>query len=311
MSELFDFEVLNLRDDYEGKVMATLIKSKRNKSEQPSVLYIHGFFDYFFHPHLAELFLENNYNFYALDLRKCGRSLLPHQHSNYCKDINEYFEEIDKALDIISYSCKLKIILLGHSQGGLICSAYLNFGRYKDKIIALILNSPFFGFNEPLVVKTVIPFFSKVISSLFPFAKIRDNSLPIYAKSLHKDHHGEWDFNPEWKPLDKGYPIYFSWLKAISKGFYLIKYQSKIVTPVLVLHSSRSRKYSVWNQNLLNVDGVLNIEDIKRISHGLGNDVTIISVSNGMHDVFLSREEVRTHAIKQMGDWLNQKGINR
>jgi hypothetical protein len=57
----------------------------------------------------------------------------------------------------------------------------------------------------------------------------------------------------------------------------------------------------VWNQNLLKADGVLNIEDIKRISRGLGNDVTIISVSNGMHDVFLSSEEIRTHAFKQMG----------
>ena len=311
MSELFEFEVLNLRDDYEGKVTATLIKSLRNNSEHHSILYIHGFFDYFFHPHLAEFFLESNYNFYALDLRKCGRSLLPHQHSNYCKDISEYFEEIDKAIEIISNSYNLKIILLGHSQGGLICSAYLNFGRNKDKISALVLNSPFFDFNEPSIVKTVLPFFSKVISSLFPFAKIRDKSLPVYAKSLHKDHHGEWDFNPEWKSVDKGYPIYFSWLNAISEGFNLIKYHSKIAIPVLVLHSSRSRKYRVWNHNLLKVDGVLNIENIDRISRRLGNDVTIISVSNGMHDIFLSSKEVRTHAFKQMNDWLNLKGIKR
>jgi alpha-beta hydrolase superfamily lysophospholipase len=311
MAESFDYEVLNLPDDYEGKVIATLIKSKQNNSEHHAVLYVHGFFDYFFHPHLAELFLQHHYNFYALDLRKCGRSLLPHQHSNYCRDLSEYFEEIDNAIEIISSSNNLKIILLGHSQGGLICSAYLNLGRNKDKISALILNSPFFDFNEPLVLKTVIPFFSKVISGLFPFARIKDNSLPVYAQSLHKDHHGEWDFNPDWKPLDQGYPIYFSWLKAISKGFTFIKHQSKIAIPVLVLHSSRSGKYSVWNQNLLKVDGVLNIGDIERVSPGLGNDVTIISVANGMHDILLSSEEVRTYAFNQITEWLNQKGIKQ
>ncbi len=75
MSESFDDVVLNLPDDYEGKVIATLIISKYNISEQLSVLYVHGFFDYFFHPHLAELFLQHKINFFALDLRKCGRSI--------------------------------------------------------------------------------------------------------------------------------------------------------------------------------------------------------------------------------------------
>lgn len=309
MSESFDYEVLNFPDDYEGKVIATLIKSKQNRSDHHAVLYIHGFFDYFFHPHVAHQFLQHNFNFYALDLRKCGRSLLPHQHSNYCKDISEYFEEIDKAVEIIRISNNLKIILLGHSQGGLICSAYSNIGRNRDKISALVLNSPFFDFNVPLILKTMIPFFSKVISGLIPFARMKDYSLPVYAKSLHKDYYGEWDFNPEWKPLDDGYPVYFAWTKAVGEGFSFIKHQSKIPIPVLVLHSSRSGKYKVWNKNLLTADGVLNIRDIERISHMLGNDVTLVSVKKGMHDILLSGEEVRIYAFRQIFDWLNKNDI--
>ena len=306
MKELFDFEVLNLRDDYEGRVVATLIKAKQNNSKNHSVLYIHGFFDYFFHPHVAEFFLQNNYNFYALDLRKCGRSLLPHHHSNFCKDIGEYFEEIDTAIEIIRNSSNSKIILLGHSLGGLICSMYLNTGNKRDSISALVLNSPFFGFNEPAIVKSAIPFLSKVISGVFPFAMIRDYSLPVYAKSLHKDYHGEWDFNPDWKPLEEGYSIYFSWLKAVNKGFNFIKQHSEIVIPVLVLHSSHSAKYKAWDKKLMEVDGVLNIRDIAGIGQRLGDNVTIISISQGMHDVFLSKKEVRTHTFTIMNDWLNQ-----
>ncbi len=309
MSESFDDVVLNLPDDYEGKVIATLIISKQNISEHLSVLYVHGFFDYFFHPHLAELFLQHKINFFALDLRKCGRSLLSHQHSNYCKDISEYFEEIDEAIEIIRNNNNSKIILLGHSLGGLICSAYLNNGKNRDSISALVLNSPFFDFNEPSIIKAVIPFLGKVISTYFPYAKIRDHSLPVYAKSLHKEYYGEWGFNPEWKPLEEGYPIYFSWLNAVNNGFNFIKSHSTIAIPVLVLHSSLSGKYKAWNQKLLEIDGVLNIQDIVRNGQRLGNDVTIISIFQGMHDVFLSKIEVRTYVFDKLMEWMNQKGI--
>jgi alpha-beta hydrolase superfamily lysophospholipase len=42
---------------------------------------------------LADTFINAGYNFYALDLRKYGRSLMDHQHPNLCKDVFEYFEE--------------------------------------------------------------------------------------------------------------------------------------------------------------------------------------------------------------------------
>ena len=304
MPALFDYEVLKLHDDYEGEVIATLIKSRQNIIGHNSVLYIHGFFDYFFHPHLAELFHQQKLNFYALDLRKCGRSILPHQHAYYCKDIGEYFEEIDAAIGIIGNDFNSKLILLGHSMGGLICSAYMNSGRKRDRISALVLNSPLFDFNEPSLVKAIVPSLSKVISAVFPFGRMRDLSLPIYARSLHRDHHGEWDFNPEWKPLDEGYPVYFSWLNAVSKGFSGIRKHSSIAVPVLVLHSSHSVKSKVWDKRLLEADGVLNFRDIIRISQRLGKNVSIIGISQGMHDVFLSGEVARIHAFSQMIEWL-------
>ncbi|MEI6884999.1 MAG: alpha/beta hydrolase [Bacteroidota bacterium] len=310
MPVLFDFEVLKLHDDYEGEVTATLIKSKHNTAGQSSVLYIHGFFDYFFHPHLAELFHLQRLNFYALDLRKCGRSILPHQHAYYCKDIGEYFEEIDTAIGIIGNDYNSKLILLGHSMGGLISSAYMNSGRKRDMISALVLNSPLFDFNEPSLVKAVVPCLSKIISAVFPFGRIRDHSLPIYARSLHKDHQGEWNFNPEWKLLDEGYPVYFSWLNAVSKGFSGIRKHSSIAVPVLVLHASHSVKSKVWDKSLLEADGVLNFRDIIRISKRLGKNVTIIGISQGMHDIFLSMESARMDAFSQMIDWLDKNELH-
>jgi alpha-beta hydrolase superfamily lysophospholipase len=65
------------------------------------VLYLHGYVDYFFQTHLAEFFTARGYDFYALDLRKYGRSLRSHQTPNFCRDIAEYYPEIDRALKII------------------------------------------------------------------------------------------------------------------------------------------------------------------------------------------------------------------
>src|SRR5690554_2918917 len=108
----FTHQILEMKDDYEGKVIATLLRSNQNSSNKPSVLFIHGYNDYFFHVHLAEEFHQQNYNFYALDLRKHGRSILPHQHQNYCRSVKEYYEEITEALQIIHAENEHEIILL-------------------------------------------------------------------------------------------------------------------------------------------------------------------------------------------------------
>src|SRR5690554_79187 len=110
---------IKLNNDYEGKVKAVLTASKHNTGNRTSILYLHGYIDYFFHPHLGEKFNQNNYDFYALDLRKYGRALMQHQHPNYCKDLKEYYEEISISIRKIK-STSESIYLLGHSTGGLI-----------------------------------------------------------------------------------------------------------------------------------------------------------------------------------------------
>ena len=138
----FTSKDLILQSDYEGEVKAVLTYSNYNKGDRDSVLYVHGFIDYFFHPHVAEAFNANGFDFFALDLRKHGRALLPHQHPNYCRSITEYFEEITMAIELIHQNSR-GIYLLGHSTGGLTTSLYMNEGSKKDLVKGLILNSPF------------------------------------------------------------------------------------------------------------------------------------------------------------------------
>jgi hypothetical protein len=50
----FTFQTIKLAPDY-GRVIATLISSNRNLGNRKSVLYLHGYNDYFFHTHVAEI----------------------------------------------------------------------------------------------------------------------------------------------------------------------------------------------------------------------------------------------------------------
>jgi len=296
-------QTIKLTSDYEGEVIVTLVTSKFNVGNRKSVLYLHGYVDYFFQAHLGEKFISNNYDFYALDLRKYGRSMLAHQQPNYCKDIREYFEEITLAIRKIHESGNGDIILLGHSTGGLIASNYMNYGQEKHLIKALVLNSPFLDFNQTYFQKTIVYLVAKLIAGIFPYSKVNGALSPVYAQSLHKDFYGEWDFNLDWKPI-KGFPTYFSWILAIRTAHKKLE-NSKIVVPVLVMHSSGSSKLSTFSKEAMIKDIVLDINDIKSVGKNLGKQVTLLEIENAQHDIFLSPKNVREKAFNQMFSWLN------
>ena len=116
--------VLEFPDDYEGKVIATLVRKRAAQTSTKAVLYIHGFIDYFFQTEMADQFNQHGFDFYALDLRKYGRSRLGHQQLYNVRDLREYDAEISKALEVIQAEGHEAVLLSGHSTGGLICTLY-------------------------------------------------------------------------------------------------------------------------------------------------------------------------------------------
>ncbi|NUT07326.1 MAG: alpha/beta hydrolase, partial [Hamadaea sp.] len=94
----YERHIIDLPSDDEGPVVATLVRRRANQSTKRAVLYLHGFCDYFFQTHLADFFTDRGWDFYALDLRKYGRSLLGHQTPNFVRSLTEYFPEIDEAI---------------------------------------------------------------------------------------------------------------------------------------------------------------------------------------------------------------------
>src|SRR3989338_5991600 len=120
----FEQLTINQPDDYEGKVTCTLIRKKAETPTQKAVLYVHGYNDYFFQSELANWYNANGYHFYAVDLRKYGRSILPHQKMNNARDLTEYFADLDTALRLIQAEGNTTVLLTALPRGDFFCPYY-------------------------------------------------------------------------------------------------------------------------------------------------------------------------------------------
>lgn len=289
-------------DDYEGKVTCTVIKKVPLKAEKTAVLYIHGFNDYFFQKEMADSFATHGYRFYALDLRKYGRSYLPSQKFNNVRSLDEYFPDIDTALRIMRREGAEKILLCGHSTGGLIVSLYAHQQLGKEQFDAIFLNSPFFDMNlGDFLEKRVMP--SVVKKGAKKPDKIMKGGLPKwYGLSLYKGEKGEWDYNLAWKPHVPP-SVNYGWLKAIRDGQLKLQAGIAVGKPVLVMHSDKSVYTKKWTDALFTGDAVLSVDDIAMYAKKLQGNVTVEVIPNGMHDLVLSRLPVRQQVYQQLFLW--------
>ena len=209
--EGFEAKTLEFPPDYDGQVVATLVRLPTGNAPRGAVLYVHGFVDYFFQRHMALRFAQEGYAFYALDLRKHGRSLLAQQHPCFCKRIDEYYPEITRSLEEIGQPA----LLAGHSTGGLVCSLYAAEGERRGQLRALWLNSPFFEFKGRALDRLQLRF-AAALGRVLPLLNNPRALSSAYVKSLHRSFDGEWDFDLRLKPVD-GFPAYFGWLAAVSR----------------------------------------------------------------------------------------------
>ena len=106
----FEQLTLGLEPDDQGDVVATLVRllpkpaplagllRDRRPFADVDVLYVHGWSDYFFQKRLARYWADRGARFFALDLRKYGRSVRPGQTPGFVTDLSTYDEDIAAAL---------------------------------------------------------------------------------------------------------------------------------------------------------------------------------------------------------------------
>lgn len=302
----YESATISLGRDYSGDIDCTLIRLKNDCSKGKAVLYVHGFNDYFFQTEMGEEFTGHCYNFYAVDLRKYGRSLRPGQQRGQLRNMDEYCADIDTALNIMQREGAKEIVLLGHSTGGL-AAAYYIATHPGAPVKALVLNSPFLDWN----LGNLECFINLVSASaaILPSVKIDTGGSNTYSHSLLKKYHGEWDFDTVWKNPNSTV-VDLRWIRAINSAQHkLRKLKNSIHIPVLVLRSAKSVNLKEWAPEANEADAVLDVNDIDKYGRLLGNDVTMIALRGGLHDLALSSPRVREAYYATIFSWLQKEGI--
>lgn len=298
--EGFEQTTLELPSEADGQLVATLIRTVGETDDRrPAILYVHGFVDYFFQIHLARAFEEAGFRFYALDLRRYGRSLRDGNRPGFALAADEYFVEFDWAFDVIRQRHPRVAAIVAHSTGGLISALYLDARRSQKLADCLIVSSPFLRFHlAPL--DRALSVLVAGSARFFPYFKLPLRMKENYGKTLHLSYGGEWNYDVLKKPL-AGYPLYAGWFRMIRHAHARVRKGLSVDVPILSLHSDKSHLAGVGPVEADSVaDIVLDVDDIKKLSPRLGRDVSLIEVRGAVHDLTLSRSEVRDFAISNM-----------
>jgi alpha-beta hydrolase superfamily lysophospholipase len=310
LGEGFEQQTLPLGSDNEGEVVATVVRHvprprlfDRRPLRDVDVLYVHGWSDYFFQTRLARFFADRGARFYALDLRKYGRSLRPGQTPGFITDLREYDADVAAALGAMGDRSGRRLVLLGHSTGGLVLSLWAS--RHPGETAAVILNSPWLEFQLSGISRAAIAPMVELRARMKPLDSAPQVDLGFYSRAQREvyDPDDPYAIDPAWRP-EQTMTVHAGWLHAILAGHAQVAAGLSIDSPVCVLLSARSAVPARWSDDLTRADSVLVVDDIARAALRLGPSVTVERIEGALHDVFLSRREAREQAYSRLDRWV-------
>ena len=278
-------------------LVATLIRKAGPRIGRRAALYLHGWNDYFFQTHVADYLTDLGYDFYAVELRRYGRSIRSGQLRGFIANLDDYSLELDAAADLIAADHD-RLLLMGHSTGGLIAALWA--AHNADRLEGLILNSPWLDMQGSAIVRALGAPVIDALGSRAPTSIIRLPDLGFTARSLHISLGGEWDYDLTLKSRP-GPPIRTGWLRAVLLGHQRVAAGLSIGVPILVLASARTEFARRWHEGLRVVDSVLDVEQTAARAVRLGPHVTVVRIPDGLHDLTLSAPHVRKQALDEIG----------
>ncbi|WP_149203734.1 alpha/beta hydrolase [Actinotalea subterranea] len=302
----YEARTIPLADDDEGAVVATLVRYRPPVAEATrparAVLYVHGWNDYFFQTALAEYWHAQGAAFYALDLRKYGRSLRPHQTPNYVDDLDTYDEELDAAVALVrgDLGRRARIMFMGHSTGGLVGALWAR--RRPGVVSALVLNSPWLELTGSSFMRTLSTPVVQQLARLQPRTPMLNIDPGFYARTILAEHGGEWTYDAAWRPTPY-FPIRPGWLQAILNGHAQVARGLHLPVPVLMGASTRSVILPRWREEMREADTVLDVDLLARRAVLLGPVVTVVRIPDGLHDLTLSAAPARTRFYAEITRW--------
>ncbi|MDO4716473.1 MAG: alpha/beta hydrolase [Propionibacteriaceae bacterium] len=282
-----------------GSLRATLVR--RNEPSQPrAVLYVHGWNDYFFHTHVADFFASCGVDFYAIDLRRYGRSLVEGQKAGYISALSEYYAELDAALALVRADHD-RIAVLGHSTGALTSALWV--ADRPGQFAALLLNAPWVARHPSEPRHGLMRMVLAGLSSLDPLRPV-PSAEGFYARTLHVSQDGEWDYNLDYK----GHPAFkprLGWCQAVLEGHSRVAKGLNIDCPVFAMLSKRYDPSTTWSEALTRADVVFDVGRNANRVPSLGDQVTVVRIDGAKHDVFLSLPQARQAAFAELSRWMS------
>lgn len=302
----FEALTLPLDDDDEGEVVATLVRYLPSEAvgTRPAraVLYVHGWNDYFFQTPLARFWHAQGAAFFALDLRKYGRSLRPHQTPNYVDDLAAYDEELDAAVAVVrdELGARARVMVMGHSTGGLVTPLWAQ--RRPGLLSGMVLTAPWLELTGSTVLRALSMPVVQALARTQPKAPLITSDPGFYARTVHVTHGGEWTYDQAWRPTPY-FPIRPGWLEAVLTGHAQVARGLDLPFPVLVAISARSALHARWRESMREADSVLDVDLLARRAVLLGPVVTVVRVPGALHDLTLSRAPARERFYAEVTRW--------
>ena len=305
---------LPLDDDFEGEVVTTLVRYRPEIDPgcvtmpgvvtprvRRVVLYLHGWSDYFFNHELGPFWLDNEAAFYAIDLRKYGRSLRRHQSAGYVDRLETYAEDIEAALAVVAQEHPgLPVVLMAHSTGGLTVSLWAH--HNPGRVAGLVLVSPWLETQGSSVVRTLSTPLVTELAKNFPLRLTPQIDLGFYNRTISDLHDGEWSLVAPWRPT-RSFPARYGWLAAVLRGHARVAKGLDVDVPVLVLRSQKSLISPVWDDAMTTSDIVIEVDVIAERALRIARNVTVATVPDAIHDVLLSKRPVRDVAYGHIARW--------
>lgn len=302
----YEARYVNQGEAFDGPCRSTIVRKRADSTSTRGFLYIHGFNDYFFQSEMGERFVDSGYHFYAVDLRRYGRSRQPWQYWFNVRDVKEYFADIDSGLAQMRRDGITDITLGGHSTGGLTVSYYAAERGENCMVNRVVTDSPFYNWNfNPFMRHVAIPVVG-FLGKFFPNVKVDQAHCDGYAYSLLKEYHGQWTYDTDWKMIFSP-PVTFSWVGAISAAQNgMMKKRENISVPILVMHSSRKIDGCGWTEEFQTGDAVLDPAMIQERAVQLGHQRMVCTIDSGLHDLILSEPHPREAAYDSIFSFLRR-----
>ena len=256
------------------------IYAKQDLVNEPkaNVVIVHGIFEHLDrYNYITKKLNDHGYNVYRYDARGHGRS---EGGQGTLNNFDEYLYDLSIYINLIrSNDPDLKIILLGHSMGGLVATAYAC--RYNNKIDYLVLSG---ACNQTPKIAKALKF---IPTSLIPMIKYK-NKL---GKGVCGDPEVVKEYNSD--PLVGKYASLKMMKNVFIKGCeYVNNNIRKVSVPTLVMHGKEDgivvSSTGEWTYNNLVV-----------------KDRTLKMYEGLYHEIF--NEVKKDEVIDDLLNWLNER----